>query len=311
MHRTIHHPRPDQDRRLSRRENNAARADRTATKTQCLIALAVLASCLGTSAVRAQDTPQYFRQNCKSCHSIGGTSVLTGPDLKDVTKRKDRAWLSAFIANPKSVIDSGDPYAAKIYEESRKVMMPTLPGLTKERLENLLDLIEAESKLEESQFKGLKISTKPFTAADRALGREIFLGRVRLQEGGTSCISCHSMHDTPALGGGRLGPDLTNIYERLKSREALSAWLSAPGTETMLPIFKNHPMKEDEIHALAAYFEASAGQSPSEPTANRVAFLLIGLASAAALVFGFDAIWKHRFTSVRQTLVDAPETRGH
>ena len=114
---------------------------------------------------------------------------LTGPDLKDVTKRQDRAWLKKFMANPKAVIDSGDAYAAKIYEESRKVLMPTLPGLTKERLENLLDLIEAESKLEESHFKGLKISKKPFTDADRTHGREIFLGRVQLKEGGTSCIS--------------------------------------------------------------------------------------------------------------------------
>ena len=262
------------------------------------------------SQLQAQDTPDYFRQNCMNCHTIGG-GRLTGPDLKDVTQRKDRAWLANFMANPKAVIDSGDPYAQKIFEESRNVPMPTLPGLTKERLENLLDLIEAESKLEESQFKGLQISTKPFTDADRTLGRAIFLGHQRLEAGGTSCISCHSMYDTPALGGGRLGPDLTNIYERLKGRQALSAWLNAPGTETMLPIFKNHPMTADEINGLAAYFEASAGELPGEPAASRVALLLMGLAGAAGLVFGFDAIWKRRFHSVRRTLVDTTPVRGH
>jgi cytochrome c2 len=245
-----------------------------------------------------------------NCHTIGG-GRLTGPDLKDVTKRKDREWLKQFMANPKAVIDSGDPYAQKLLEESRNVPMPTLPGLTPDRLENLLNLIEAESKLEESQFKGLQISNKPFTDADRALGRNIFLGHAKLEAGGTSCISCHSMHDTPALGGGRLGPDLTNIYERLKGRKALSAWLMAPGTETMLPIFKNHPMTADEINALAAYFEVSAGERPAEPSANRVALLLMGLAGAAALVFGFDAIWKRRFVSVRRTLVDTTPVRGH
>ena len=30
----------------------------------------------------AQDTPDYFRQNCMNCHTIGG-GRLTGPDLKD------------------------------------------------------------------------------------------------------------------------------------------------------------------------------------------------------------------------------------
>lgn len=273
-------------------------------------AIVLLWSLVAVSTLPAQDTPDYFRQNCLSCHTIGG-GRLTGPDLKDVTQRKDRVWLANFMANPKAVIDSGDPYALKILEESRNVPMPTLPGLTKERLENLLNLIEAESKLEESQFKGLQISTNPFTDTDRALGRAIFLGHAKLEAGGTSCISCHSMYDTPALGGGRLGPDLTNIYERLKGRNSLSAWLMAPGTETMLPIFKNRPMTADEINALVAYFEASAGERPAEPAASRVALLLMGLAGAAVMVFGFDAIWKRRFHSVRRPLVDTPPVRGH
>ena len=251
-----------------------------------------------------QDTPDYFRQNCMNCHTIGG-GRLTGPDLKDVSQRKDREWLIGFMMNPKAVIDGGDPYARKILEESRNVPMPTLPGMTRERCENLLNLIDAESKLEESQFKGLQISNKPFTDADRSLGHHIFLGKKRLEAGGAACISCHSMHDISALGGGRLGPDLTNIYERLKGRKALSAWLMAPGTETMQPIFKNHPMSGDEIHALAAYFEVSAGESPAQPTSSRIALLLMGLLGAAAVVFGFDAIWKRRFHSVRQPLVDA------
>ena len=273
-------------------------------------ALLILPTLINGSTAHAQDTPDYFRQNCMNCHTIGG-GRLTGPDLKDVTKRKDRDWLARFMANPKGVIDSGDPYALKILEESRNVPMPTLPGLTPDRLENLLDLIEAESKLEESQFKGLQISSKPFTDADRQRDRDIFLGHVRLEAGGTSCISCHSMYDTPALGGGRLGPDLTKIYERVKGRKALSAWLMAPGTETMLPIFKDRPMTADEIHALAAYFESSASESPAEPAASRIALLLMGLLTAAALVFAFDAIWKRRFHSVRRPLVDTTPIRGH
>ena len=260
--------------------------------------------CSVGSATYAQDTPDYFRQNCMNCHTIGG-GRLTGPDLKGLSQRKDREWLINFMQNPRAVIDSGDPYAKKLLEESRNVPMPTLPGMTRERAENLLDLIEAESKLEKSQFVGLQISTKPFTAADRKRGREIFIGRQRLTAGGTSCISCHSTHDMPAMGGGRLGPDLTDVYERLKGRKSLSAWLMAPGTETMQPVFKNHPINAEEIHALVAYFEASAGEGPSNPSASRVALLLMGLTGAAVLIFVFDAIWKRRFHSVRRPLVEA------
>jgi len=260
-------------------------------------------------AIRAQDSPDFFRKNCMNCHTIGG-GRLTGPDLKNVSERKDREWLTGFMMNPKSYIESGDPYALKILEESRNVPMPVLPGMTKERSENLLDLIEAESKLEKSQFEGLKISSEPFTAADRERGRNIFLGVQPLEAGGAACISCHSMHDAPALGGGQLGPDLTNVYERLKGRKALSAWLVAPGTETMQPVFKDRPMTADEIHALAAYFEASAGESPSQPAPSRIAFLLLGLLGAGAAVFGFDAIWNRRFRSVRQPLVESASTHS-
>ncbi len=133
-------------------------------RTTLLAALALLLPGLA----QAQDTPDYFRQNCATCHTIGG-GRLTGPDLQDVSRRKDREWLIGFMMNPKSYIDRGDPYALKILEESRNVPMPVLPGMTRERSENLLDLIEEESKKEESQFKGLQISTKPFTDADREL----------------------------------------------------------------------------------------------------------------------------------------------
>ena len=126
-------------------------------------AVAMAAIIFGLSQrLRGQDTPDYFRQNCLSCHTIGG-GRLTGPDLKDVTQRKDRNWLASFMMNPRAVLDSGDAYALKLLEESRNVPMPTLPGLDRERADKLLDLIEAESKLDESQFRGLQISTRPFT----------------------------------------------------------------------------------------------------------------------------------------------------
>ena len=271
-----------------------------------LIALAAL-STAGQSA--AQDTPDYFRQYCLNCHTIGG-GRLTGPDLKDVSQRQDRAWLANFIMNPKAVLDSGDPYAQKIFEESRRVPMPTAPGMTRERAEKLLDLIEAESQLEESQFKGLQISDAPFTAQDVALGRQLFMGTQRLEGGGSSCISCHSMHDTRALGGGRLGPDLTDVYDRLKGRKSLSAWLMAPGTETMQPIFKNHPFSADEIHALVAYFDHASQHHAADPTAGRVMFLLLGVGGAVGLMFGFDSIWRRRFRGVREPLVTAAKAKG-
>ena len=254
------------------------------------------------AGLHAQDTPDYFRQNCVNCHTIGG-GRLTGPDLKNVAERKDAEWLINFMINPKQVIDGGDAYAQKLVEESRGVVMPMGPGMNRYRAEQILKLIEEESKLPESQFKGLKISTEPFTEKDRQAGRDLFVGLTPLKNGGAACNSCHAMHDLAALGGGRLGPDLTRVYERLKGRAAVAAWLSAPATETMQPIFRNHPLDSGEIHVLTAYFEASAEQGEAPRSQGRVAFLLLGLGLSAGLVFLFDALWRGRFHAVRRPLV--------
>ena len=255
------------------------------------------------------DSADFFRQKCYGCHTIGGGRIQ-GPDLKDVTQRKDREWLVKFMLDPAGVIASGDPYAKKILQEARGIPMAPVVGLTRQRAEKLLDFIAEESKREKSRFEGVKLITRPFTAADVNDGRELFLGRMPLENGGTSCISCHSMHDMPALGGGRLGPDLTRVFDRYKDRKTIGTWLAAPGTPTMQPIFKDHTLTPEEIHAFSAYFNASAKESVSDPAVSRVSFLFLGLFVAAAMVFALDAVWKRRFHSVRKPLVESKTSQG-
>lgn len=57
----------------------------------------------------AQEAADFFAQKCKVCHTIGG-GRRAGPDLKDVTQQRDRAWLENFIQNPRAIIDSGVPF---------------------------------------------------------------------------------------------------------------------------------------------------------------------------------------------------------
>ena len=44
-----------------------------------------------------------FEEKCGACHSIGGGRGV-GPDLKDVTARRDRDWLIQFIVSPEQLI---------------------------------------------------------------------------------------------------------------------------------------------------------------------------------------------------------------
>lgn len=247
-----------------------------------------------------------FRQSCASCHTIGG-GRLVGPDLKNVTQRKDRAWLTQFIQGPKAQIDAGDSYALQLQKDAQGVVMPTL-GLDAARAQALLDLIEAESKLTRSQFAGAQISDRPFTTRDVATGHALFTGAQPLKNGGPACISCHTVRGLGGLSGGRLGPDLTLVYERLQGRKGLGAWLTNPASPTMTPVFKKTPLHPDDILPLLAYFEDSARKGGSDDTTARLDFLLIGMGGTVVGLVGLDGIWKKRFRGVRRQLVH--KTRG-
>jgi mono/diheme cytochrome c family protein len=256
-------------------------------------------------AALAQEAAVDFKTNCMSCHTICG-GRLVGPDLKDVSQRKERAWLSRFIVDPAAVLASGDAYALRIQSESRGVVMPNVPGMSLDRAQAILDLIVAESALEKSQFAGVQISERPFTRKDVQRGREIFLGMRRLTEGGPACVSCHSVKGIGVLAGGGLAPELSAVYERLSGRKGLATWLSAPATTTMQSVYENQPMDATaDILPLLAYFADLAQDPPESSQASTLIFILLGLAGAAATLMIFDVLWKGRFRGVRKALVES------
>lgn len=250
----------------------------------------------------AQQPADFFRQNCTNCHTVGG-GRLTGPDLKDVLQRKDRAWLTRFLQNPKAMVDAGDPYALQLQQEARDVIMPTIPGMNSDVAASLLDLIEAESKLPKSQFVGLTISDKPFTPQDVTHGRDLFLGIRPLARGGPACASCHTLGTLGGLGGGQLGPDLTRVYERFGGRKAVGAWLGSPATPTMQSVFRNKPLKPEEILPLLAAIEDAAGTGQVASAGPSAGFLLLGFGGMALGLVGLQAGWRRRFRAVRRPLV--------
>jgi mono/diheme cytochrome c family protein len=250
----------------------------------------------------AQEAATVFRQNCMSCHTIGG-GKLVGPDLKNVTQRKDRAWLASFVTDPRPFL-AGDPYALKLKQEAGGAVMPPIAGMTQAKAQALLTLIEAESKLKTSQFQGLQITDEPFTPADVARGKRIFTGELALAKGGTSCAACHTVKGLGGLAGGRLGPDLTQALERLQGRKGLAAWLQAPATPTMRPAFANRPLTNEELLALVAFLEAEAKLRVGPDTgAAQLTFFLLGIGGAALCFVTADAVWRRRFRSVRRALV--------
>ncbi|MCC7495487.1 MAG: c-type cytochrome [Fimbriimonadaceae bacterium] len=255
-------------------------------------------------AARADEAADFFRQSCFSCHTIGG-GRLTGPDLKDVTTRREKAWLTAFILNPKGVIDGGDAYANELVQQARGVVMPTVAGINAARSAALVDLIEAESKLPESQFKGLSISSAPFTADEIAQGAALFKGARALKNGAPACVSCHSAGPQRGLGGGRLAPDLTKVFERMQSRAALAGWLQGPATPVMGSLLKPRPLDRAEILPLVAFFESTAQVAAPADTVPLLRFLVLGLLGTVGALLLLDSIWRRRFRAVRRPLLAA------
>lgn len=269
---------------------------------QRVVVAAVAIVLVTTGAYAADEAASYFRQNCMSCHTIGG-GRLVGPDLKDVTQRKERPWLERFVVNPKSFLDGGDPYAAKLKEDARGAVMPNISGIDETKAASLLDMIERESKLPKSQFAGLNIGDQPFTPADVANGRRIILGEKRLANGGPACISCHSVDNLSMLGGGKLAPDLTKVFERLQGRRNLASWLQAPATPTMRPLFANTSITNDEIVQLVAYLETTARNPQQTGDTATLSFFFLGLGGTVFGFIGADTIWRKRFRGVRKPMV--------
>jgi mono/diheme cytochrome c family protein len=123
-----------------------------------LSAFLILATLPGLNMQAQEDGKQLF-QPCAACHTIGGGKLI-GPDLKGITERLDRDWLKRFINNSTEVINSGDEYAVKLFEEYNKIPMPP-NNFTDEQLEVLLNYIEtydpnavAEPAAEETPAEG-------------------------------------------------------------------------------------------------------------------------------------------------------------
>jgi cytochrome c551/c552 len=83
---------------------------------------------------------------CNTCHAVH--EKKTGPALKDVTKRwSSQPTLISFVKNSTKVINSGDAYANKLYNEFGKIQMPAHEFLSDDDVKAILAYITAESKM--------------------------------------------------------------------------------------------------------------------------------------------------------------------
>ncbi len=245
----------------------------------------LLSTAVAVSARPLAQTPeegqQLFQQMCQACHTIGG-GKLVGPDLKDVTQRRDSAWLQAFISTPDKLIAQGDPIATQLLKENNNVAMPNL-GLSEAQVAALLVYLSDPAAAPAAAAVVL-------SGGDVQRGQALFEGRMALQNGGTNCIACHTVSGYTPLGGGALGPDLTQVVGRL-GQPGLSSALQSLPFPTMTGIFSTRPLSPQEQADLFAFLDQANQQAAAvwQP-AQTAWFWMIGGAGALVL-FGLMLIF--------------------
>jgi len=187
-----------------------------------------------------------FERKCSACHTVG-RGTLVGPDLKGVTDRRSRGWLSAWIASPGALIAAGDAAAIALADKFKPLLMPAM-GLRADEIVALVEYLAAGGP-EADARRARRIETATSTEVDT--GRALFAGRRAFASGGASCFSCHRLGT--ALGnGGTLGPDLSTAYARYQDK-ALAALLVRGCFPGAAPRAARAALTDDELFALKAF----------------------------------------------------------
>lgn len=248
-----------------------------------------------------------FVRKCGSCHTVGSGDRV-GPDLKGALDRRGRPWVERFVSEPSAMLDS-DAQARDLVARFKGVRMPDL-GLSPAQVVTLTDLLGFCST-SPCDLQGKFVPVTQTTAADLARGRDLFVGRLALQNGAAPCLSCHAARGADAgVPGGTLaqalqpaGFDLTNAYARLGD-EGLDAALKAPAFPVMGRVFEARPLNPDEALALRAFlYQANRAEPVPE---EALSFPLVGGILAVIGLGLLNAVWSLRLRGVRSALVARP-----
>ncbi|MCM8804455.1 MAG: cytochrome c, partial [Candidatus Omnitrophica bacterium] len=192
---------------------------------------------------------EIFVKKCSACHTIG-EGKRVGPDLMGITEIRNIEWLKKFINKP-SLFFGKD----KLADSLLKVYGIKMPdqNLEEEEILSILEYLNFSSKKEikVEEKKEIKITKEeiPFNKEKYERGKMLFKGEIIYKNKGLPCISCHTVKGIFTFGGGKVGPDLSFSYENYGA-EGLELALKDIPFPTMIPVYKNKPLLDEEIEAL-------------------------------------------------------------
>lgn len=248
-----------------------------------------------------------FNTTCFACHTIGG-GRLVGPDLAGVHERRSQEWLERFVVSAQSMINDGDADAVALFEEFNRIPMPDT-FLSVEQSRQVLDYIKSQSSVQSTTTPPIEImqpaSAEVASEEDIVKGQDLFQGKIRLENGGPACNSCHEVRHDAVIGGGILAAELTTVFSKMGGA-GVKAILGQAPFPVMQVAYKDQSLTESEITALVAFLEfADSEQYNQLPRDYGIGLFISGSVGAGVLFLLFAFIWRGRKKgSVYQAIYD-------
>lgn len=239
---------------------------------------------VSSTTVTAQDRGEsLFNQTCVACHTVGAGRLI-GPDLAGVHTRRDESWLIDMIQSAQSLIDEGDTVAEALLTEYDGFIMPDQP-LSVDDIRAVLGYIALQrgdaSAVDEP---AVEVKLTDLLPDNIQLGQDLFVGRVRFQNGGSACIACHNLNTGDVMTGGSLARDLTDSVPRL-TRFGVDAMIANPPFAPMRVAFEGKKVTEQERAAIVDYLQfVDANQDGTEAQNYGAVLLQYGLVGIVVLL---------------------------
>jgi len=264
------------------------------------------------STSKAQDGEQLFQQ-CKACHTIGQGKLL-GPDLLDVSKKRDAVWLKNFIKSSQAMIKNGDADALALFEEFNKLPMMdyNLPDADINAIIKYIDSFSTDTENGEASvfasdslaaIKAAEFMATIDTDENRAKGKALFQGSRGFKNGGASCVSCHHVNTSESIQGGLLAADLTKSFTKIGGLNGIKGILEFPPFPAMKDAYKNAPLTEDESIKLQVFLKhADENEVVSEASISDL--MKQGIFGVVILLVVISLVWfKRKKRSVNYQII--------
>lgn len=263
-----------------------------------LLLISLLPSAKGQPIERGK---QIFEAECTACHTIGEGDFL-GPDLKGVTLIRSRDWLLRYTVEPDVMLAEGDQIARQLRRDYPDMEMPNL-GISWEDAGAIVDYLEFIDRADRPAIPDEPARKNEQLVGDPLIGKFLYTGEKPFQNAGSSCIACHNIAGLPRIGGGRMGPDLTNTFSRFGESRLRSALRTMP-FPVKQHIYRSKPLIEEEVEHLLAFFIEVDTQSPPSITISDTIVRFATIGGAIVLFALVHVIWRKRTRSIRSQLIN-------